>query len=373
MVPERHIILPTSPECHEAIFYAWCGRSRVDWRHRGAKHPAKCALWRFWALGRTSPAIIASHRKSDNRHQSLLIVACQKWGDQTDLLVWRKSCYCSQSRAWLPILLTKSGNCGWLALAFDYESARNRENWRKVFSVQNAPRLRKLEKVENMTTQMKLRPQQLADWQCIRGIGEIGMGLVVAEVRKLPISPVQPKELQGVISKALDGRSKDADVLLRQLLSLHGIRRQLDLTSEEIFAGLDSGLLEAGVGETEFKKWESVSPAFKELFELPAVRISAKGLDLSYQHSHLMQRVQIITDVRPIFNSEADEIQGTLISHKLMIRYDDLEGEHALSLAVDDRDIKALIRQCERAFKKSELVKAQLDKAGLRTLIPGKD
>jgi hypothetical protein len=224
-----------------------------------------------------------------------------------------------------------------------------------------------------MTPQIRLQQQHLADWQCIRDIGEASMGRVVAEVKKLSTTPMQPKELQTVISSALEDNEPNADVLLRQLLSLHGMRRQLDLTSEEIFAGLTAGLKDAGLDDAEFKKWQSISPTIKELFELPAVSLSAKGLDLSYQHSHLIQRTQIITDIRPIFNSDATVIQGTIISHKLLIRYDDLEGEHLLSLAVDDRDIRSLIRQCDRALKKSDVAKGQLDKAGLITLIPGKD
>ena len=54
--------------------------------------------------------------------------------------------------------------------------------------------------------------------------------------------------------------------------------------------------------------------------------------------------------------------------------YDDAEGEHSLSVAVDERDVDLLIKQCERALKKSKTAQAQLkEKAGLDTLIPGAD
>jgi hypothetical protein len=225
-----------------------------------------------------------------------------------------------------------------------------------------------------MTPQIKLQKQHLADLQCIREMGETELFRIVTELNKLPIAPLQPKELLALISRVLNGNSTVADVLLRQLLSLHGMRRQLGLNSDEVFAGLDSGLRDSDWNESDVKKWQSVFKSFKDLFELPIVRLSATALDLAYQHSHLLQRTQIITDVRPLFNDQATEIQGTIISHKLLVRYDDLEGEHALSLAVDDRDIEALIKQCERALKKAQTAKDQLSfKAGLTTIIPGKE
>jgi hypothetical protein len=227
-----------------------------------------------------------------------------------------------------------------------------------------------------MTPQIRLQKQHLADLQAIGEIGQEGLRKVVAEAAKLPVAPVHPKQLQEVIAKALVGDEAKADMLLRQVLSLHGMLRQLDLSADEVFSGLSSGLRpeESGWSNEEFENWKSASGSFRQLFELPIVRLSAKALDLSYEHSHLLQRARIITDVRPIFDHDATRIEASVISHKLMVRYDDVEGEHVLSLSVDERDVKELIKQCERALRKAQTAKAQLeDKAGVKTLVPGKD
>ena len=225
-----------------------------------------------------------------------------------------------------------------------------------------------------MTPQIILKKHQLSDLQCIREIGQAGLDRVIAEVNKIPIAPLQPQQLQDEISKALKNNGSNSEAVLRQLLSLHGMLRQLDLSPEEVFAGLNSGLQKSEWDETALKEWASVSVIFKKLFELPIVQLTAKALDLSYQHSHLLVRARIITDIRPLYNSDATEIQGTIISHKFMLRYDDIEGEHEISCAVDERDIKSLIKQCERALIKSQTAMNQLnEKAGLKSLIPGKD
>jgi hypothetical protein len=225
-----------------------------------------------------------------------------------------------------------------------------------------------------MTPQMRLKKQQLADLQCLREIGEAGIRQIDDAVAQLPIAPLQPTEFRGKLKTLLAENDGAADAVLRTLLSLHGLMRQLDLTSDEIFAGLNSAVREADWNAEDLKKWEQAAEAFKGLFHLPVVRLSAKALELSYQHAHLLQRSQIVTDIRPLFDQEAKEIQGTIISHKLLLRYDDLEGEHLLSLAVDEKDILSLIKQCERALQKSKTVQSQLkDRAQIQTLIPGKD
>ena len=226
-----------------------------------------------------------------------------------------------------------------------------------------------------MTPQIRLQKHHLADLQVVREIGPEGLRGIAAQLRKLPVEPILPKQWHRVITEFLGGDEAKAGVLVRQVLSLHGMLRQLDLSSEEVFAGLSSGLQpsESGWSGDEFERWKSVSGAFRELFDLPLVRLSAKALDLSYEHAHLLQRARIITDVRPIFDDKAIQLQGAVIAHDLLLRYDDVEGEHVLSLSLDDRDIESLRKQCERALLKAQTAKAQLEEKGLlKTLVPGK-
>ena len=156
-----------------------------------------------------------------------------------------------------------------------------------------------------MAPQIRLQKQHLADLQSIRDLGADRLCRIVTEIQKRPVSPIQPKELRELISTALDNSGTTSGVVLRQLLSLHGMRRQLHLSSDDIFAGLDAGLQESDWPPTDLERWRSVSVVFKKLFDLPIVQLTAKALDLSYQHSHLLQSARIITDVRPLFNADA--------------------------------------------------------------------
>lgn len=226
-----------------------------------------------------------------------------------------------------------------------------------------------------MTPRIRLEGQNLADLKLIRDLGEPKLRTVIAAVAQLPVAPLPPQTVQTEIAKSLRGEDGVSDILFRQVLSLHGLSRRLNLSTPQVFDGLDAALRpdQSGWTQEEFIGWQKISTVLRELFELPAVRLSAKALDLSYEHSHLLQHARIITDVRPIYDDPALRIEGCVISHKLLLRYDDLEGQHLLSLAVDDNDLDLLMGQCTRALQKAQTAKIQLDeKAGLKTLIPGK-
>ena len=226
-----------------------------------------------------------------------------------------------------------------------------------------------------MSPQIRLSRQQLADLKTIREIGRVALREVLTALQGLPPLPVRPGELHATISKGLRGQKHQADALVRQALALHGMVRQLPLTSEDVFEGILRGVQAADKpwSEAEIKEWQALGPDFQAIFDLEVVQLSAKALDLSYEHAELLQRARIVTDIRPVFNREATEIRSSVVSHSLLLRYDDSEGNHVLSLALDENDIELLIRQCERALTKAGTIRARLDAAKIPTLHPDDD
>jgi len=227
-----------------------------------------------------------------------------------------------------------------------------------------------------MKPQIRLNPYQLADLQVIRGLGVQSLKDAISEVKKLPSAPTQPADIRHALSVTLKGNTSGGEALLRLVLALHGLRRQLTISPDSIFQGLQSGLLpsESKWTDEEFKQWLAIADLVKEFFELEVIGLSAKALDLSYEHTQLLQRARILTDIRPVFDEDASVIRGTVISHSLLLRFDDAEGDHVLSLSIDEEDIHGLIKQCERALKKSQTARKQLqEKAGICAIVPGSE
>lgn len=227
-----------------------------------------------------------------------------------------------------------------------------------------------------MPAQIRLSKEQLTDLELIRDAPPAALELALGRLRELGAVPIRPAILRQQIVMSISDRPAAGEALFRHLLSLQAFVRQMNLTAEELFDALRKALSPpfSGWSNEETTRWGGVEPLFQALFELDVVVLTSKALDLSYEHAQLLQRARIVTDLRPVFNRDASDIQGAVIAHTLLLRYDNVEGEHTLSLSVDEKDIRSIQKQCERALAKSATIAGHLEKAsGIKPLIPGSD
>lgn len=91
--------------------------------------------------------------------------------------------------------------------------------------------------------------------------------------------------------------------------------------------------------------------------------LAKKALELPYLHSNMMTDARIITDIRPVFTDEGDEIVRATIGHLLVINYLDQEKNEKgrAFFVLDADDIQKLKHLCERAEKKAATAKSQLE------------
>ncbi len=222
-----------------------------------------------------------------------------------------------------------------------------------------------------MAAQIRLTRAQVTDLTALRDLNLEVWNALVRKVDGLPPHPMLPQELREILSAA--ARSEVVDILLRQTLSLIGMMLQINLTTDEIFAALNTALQEAPTrwDEAALKEWAEREPLFRRILGAEAVIGTAKAVDLSYDHAQLLRRARLLTDIRPIFNREATSITGAVISHTLRLRYDDLDGEHSMSLALDRSDVEHLLAECKRALLKCDVALQFVKKTGLPPLVPG--
>ncbi len=228
-----------------------------------------------------------------------------------------------------------------------------------------------------MPTRINLMPQQFVDLGAIRKMGNERLARVVEHLQRLDDLPLHPDRLQTELATALGGDLQAAASLLRPVLALSQLLRQRELTVDEVLAGLRFAFATADPawGKEELAAWESVEPHFAVLFQTRAVRTVSKALDLAYEHANLLQGTRIVTDVRPIFNDvdgEHMEIDAAVVAFTLRLYYDNREGDHSLSVALDETDVLKLKYQCERAVQEARLTQHRMwDKADIPTIISG--
>jgi hypothetical protein len=110
-----------------------------------------------------------------------------------------------------------------------------------------------------------------------------------------------------------------------------------------------------------FSAWEKCTPVVVQLLEPDhPLGTLEKGLYLAYEYQNVATKLQLLTDVRPVFSDDATRIERHVLSYLLRLEYHDGSHLHSLDFALDAEDIRVLRRLCERAEAKAETVQKQL-------------
>ena len=80
---------------------------------------------------------------------------------------------------------------------------------------------------------------------------------------------------------------------------------------------------------------------------------------------------RLITDLRPVFDDEAEKIVRMSASFVLSIDFYASGHYHSMDLALDLADVSKLGEQCTRAQKKAETIKRELGAQGWVTVVAG--
>lgn len=226
-----------------------------------------------------------------------------------------------------------------------------------------------------MTIQLQLNRSQLADFRSILELGPEVLGSVVECINAIEPAPLAPAELQRAIRKVIQGNEAAVNSTLRQALSLASLQRRRKLDADTVVEGIRGGLKSAKPpwDEISLAEWEALEPTFRLLISSQNVEIAAKALDLTYDYANLLQTTRIVTDVRPVFDSEVTKIDGAVVSFTLRLSYDNSEGSHNLSIAMNQADLHTLRDQCDRALKKGALARATIAALPLKVTISGSE
>lgn len=226
-----------------------------------------------------------------------------------------------------------------------------------------------------MATHLQLNDSQLRDLQVIRDLEDGVIQTVIDHLTNLETVLLKPSELLTAIRSQLSGAEAEttSECLMRQALSLNGLMLRTGMEASTILKGISSGLeSESSWTPENVKKWEDLQPVFRNLLCTDAFRLVATAVDLSYEYANLYRNGRILTDIRPLFTQDASDIEGAVVSYAMRLRYDSIDGEHELNIAMDENDIRDLSEQCARAIKKSRTAQKTMAKtAGIPTIVSG--
>jgi len=191
------------------------------------------------------------------------------------------------------------------------------------------------------------------------------------------IAKIEQSRLSGLVSDLSSNtqymRSKDivatfdthvgTDVgrtLLGHIASLNLMRDDNGDNAESIFQALHDGIVDAGFTELE----EGIVARKDNLISLindESVYLSIKGARLFSADALHLHEFKVFCDVRPVFGPHRQNIHAFLLYTTMnIVASDDQENEKRFTVALRQKDIKNLIKECETAIKKLDAVEAAI-------------
>ncbi len=225
-----------------------------------------------------------------------------------------------------------------------------------------------------MTGQLRLTKTQLSDFRAIVELTETQLKELHKRLDNLTPVPMSQKEIRGVIAEVLPDAPRQVESVTRQALALAGLQYRYDIPHDELAEVLHASLS----GELEppqMEAWGRIAPLFRDILASRAIRTTVKSVELLYDYANLVQSSNVITDLRPVFDDDADHAIGAIVSFTLRLSYQNGNNTHSLSLAMDAEDVRRLQEQCKRALRKAESAQTAfsgLDGSTRRVEISGK-
>ena len=181
--------------------------------------------------------------------------------------------------------------------------------------------------------------------------------------------------LDNYLSKKLSLADEITSEFSSNIMGLHRLRMQLDISPEILYSRLSLGLnTHADWNQEDKTNWSNYKDAILFLLSSTCAYYTlSKSIELAYNYSNVYRKNTIITDIRPIFDEKPSEIRQLVISHTFLIHFIDKTSgdgvEKSIYISLDASDINEIKDSCERAIKKASISHLSLSKMWPTTIV----
>lgn len=186
---------------------------------------------------------------------------------------------------------------------------------------------------------------------------------------------VNPARLREVIEEYTDADT--ARIIQRFLIGVATAVRRGFLAVPDMLDTIQRSLTSDRSQAPSPETWRECRPPVERMLASKSVILSAKAADLASDFDRFCITSRIITDIRPVFDTDNGPLVGATITHTLRLEYLSADRTHgSISVALDMDDIKHLQDACIEAVRKGGVAKALMDEKRngyLDTLLPGQE
>ena len=215
----------------------------------------------------------------------------------------------------------------------------------------------------------ELQPQRVPErhvpaFKALRELGEDQFSDVLSALADADTTASRPVIDESVHAASRLNRS-DVSALLDAVIGLAALgyktRSAAGLVAKRVASSPQFG----GADELH----ERFSGRIERLLEGEFVRLQSKALSIGAAHERVFANAQILTDLRPLFDSdvtENPEPEAALLSHTLILHFIGSNGAHDnFFVALDDDDIEVLQQTLKRATRKADSLRRTLQESGI--------
>lgn len=207
---------------------------------------------------------------------------------------------------------------------------------------------------------LRLPPEGYKGLAVLIGLGEGGVRKLAEELSKQQLT-LDFDSLAQHLGEVLGRSEGDVEELLSTLSGLSHLCQQRGYEPREFIRVLTEAMGQSAPEEWREKYldgWQSIVELIEPLFQPDQFgALSSKALQLLYSRPALLFDFKVLTELRPVFDSGADEIKAMILSNTVVIEYAESGGEtRSLYLSVDSDDLDNILKQLERTRKKNSIV-----------------
>jgi hypothetical protein len=152
--------------------------------------------------------------------------------------------------------------------------------------------------------------------------------------------------------------------LVSMLWRLAYVQRTLERPTESFLETLTGSLEDKGADQwtqQDRSSWSERRAIVASLLASDrAIAVSAKAGELLHEQQLNFCTARILTDVRPLYDEAAQQIQGFMPFHTLAITYHESGETRETHINMDAKDLTRLRAQLERAEQKEKLLRQNL-------------
>lgn len=210
-----------------------------------------------------------------------------------------------------------------------------------------------------MVNALSVNKDKLSDFELIAKIEDEKYNQLYKALNDQSLNFSEPRALKLLFEKFLS--YEESEALLSQTIGLATFSRDSGYNIKETISALEMGVDRHQKWlEENSNLWKKCLERIKNIIEHNSLIVATKSIDLYNSYENILRSFSLITDIRPIFDDEREEMIASSVSTSLLIEYTKNFKLKKECFTLDYQDLQKLEKEVAKALKKAKVVKDQM-------------